>query len=226
MTFLVPVFVDLEPERMTIIGEGGVGRVIDRDVHETAIEFWIASGLRARLKSGSLITGQLLVELDFHPGSEWIMRGDGKYPEIPTIPSTIEEITRSLTALLDKVQGLPLEELTRSLTNTVKSAERLMGSEEIPNALKSLDETLATLNRVMQNVDQNIAPETKSVLIEANKTLKTVREAISPDSPLRYDLETTLQELAGAARSIRLLAEYLESNPNALIYGKGGRPQQ
>ena len=119
-----------------------------------------------------------------------------------------------------------MAELTRSLTNTVKSAERLMGSGEIQNALKSLDQTAATLNRVLQNVDQNIAPETRSVLVEANKTLKTVREAISPDSPLRYDLETTLQELAAAARSIRLLAEYLESNPNALIYGKGGRPQR
>ncbi len=226
MSFLVPVLVDLEPERMTVVGEGGIGRVVDRDVHETALEFWIASGLRARLKTSSLITGQLLVDLDFHPGEKAVMRGDGKYPEIPTIPSSIEEITRSLTALVDKVQALPLEELTVSLTNTVKSVERLMSSEEIPNALKSLDQTLATLNRVMDNVDQKIAPETRLVLVEANKTLKTVREAISQDSPLRYDLETTLQELAGAVRSIRLLAEYLESNPNALIYGKTGRQQQ
>ena len=224
--YRIPVLIDLEPERMTIIGEGGIGRMIDREMHIAAIRSWISAGLRARLKLGSLITGQLLVDLDLHPDEEAIMRGDGKYPEIPTIPSSIEEITRSLTALLDKVQALPLEELTRSLTNTVKSAERLMSSGEIQNALKSIDQAAATLNRVLQNVDQNIAPETRSVLVEANKTLKTVREAISPDSPLRYDLETTLQELAAAARSIRLLAEYLESNPNALIYGKGGRPQR
>lgn len=224
--FRIPVLIDLEPERMTVIGEGGIGRVITRDMHTEAIQRWIDTGLRARLKSGSLITGQLFVDMDFHPDQKAIIRGDGNYPEIPTIPSKLEEITRSLTGLLDKVQGLPLEELTVSLTNTVKSAERLLGSEEIPNALKSLDQTLATLNRLMKNVDQNIAPEARSVLVEANKTLKTVREALAPDSPLRYDLETTLQELAGAARSIRLLAEYLESNPNALIYGKGGRPQQ
>ena len=224
--YRIPVLIDLEPQRLTIIGEGGTGRMIDREMHIAAIRSWISAGLRARLKLGSLITGQLLVDLDLHPDEEAIMRGDGKYPEIPTIPSSIEEITRSLTAILDKVQALPLGELTRSLTNTVKSAERLMSSGEIQNALKSLDQTAATLNRVLQNVDQNIAPETRSVLVEANKTLKTVREAISPDSPLRYDLETTLQELAAAARSIRLLAEYLESNPNALIYGKGGRPQR
>ncbi len=224
--YRIPVLIDLEPERMTVIGEGGIGRTIDRETHIAAVRSWISTGLKGRLKAGSLITGQLFVDLDLHPDHETIMRGDGKYPEIPTIPSSIEEITRSLTAILDKVQALPLEELTRSLTNTVKSAERLMSSEEIPNALKSFDQTLAILNRLIKNVDQNIAPETRSVLAEANKTLKTVREAISPDSPLRYDLETTLQELAAAARSIRLLAEYLESNPNALIYGKGGRPQR
>ncbi len=224
--YRIPVLIDLEPERMTVIGEGSIDRMIDREMHIAAIRSWVSAGLRARLKLGSLITGQLLVDLDLHPDEEAIMRGDGKYPEIPTIPSSIEEITRSLTAILDKVQALPLAELTRSLTNTVKSAERLMSSGEIQNALKSIDQAAATLNRVLQNVDQNIAPETRSVLVEANKTLKTVREAISPDSPLRYDLETTLQELAAAARSIRLLAEYLESNPNALIYGKGGRPQR
>ena len=186
----------------------------------------IAEGLRARLKTGNLLTGQLVVDLNFYPGEEAIMRGDGSIPEIPTISSSIEEITRSLTALLDKVQGLPLAELTESLTNTVKSAERLVNSKEILSAIESLDQTLVTLNRVMTNLDKDLAPQAQSALSEADLTLKTIREAISLDSPLRYDLENTLQELGAAARSIRLLAEYLESNPNALIYGKGGRPQQ
>ena len=168
-----------------------------------SMQTWIDTGMRARLKTGSLITGQLLVDIGLHPDKKPILRGDGKYPEIPTIPSKLEEITRSLTALLDKVQALPLDELTTSLTKTVKSAERLI-----------------------ENINQNIAPETQLVLVEANKTLKTVREAIEPASSLRYDLETTLQELSAAARAIRLLAEYLESNPNALIYGKSGRPQK
>ncbi len=224
--FRIPVLIDLEPERVTVLGEGGIGRVITQEMHTKAIQRWIGSGLKARLKSGSLITGQLFVDLDFHPDQEAIMRGDGNYPEIPTIPSTIEEITRSLTALLDKVQSLPLQELTVSLTNTVKSVEHLMSSEEIPNALKSMEQTLATLDRVMKNIDKTIAPEAHATLVEANATLKTVREALAQGSPLRYDLETMLQELATAARSIRLLAEYLESNPNALIYGKGGRSQQ
>jgi len=224
--YRIPVLVDIEPERVSVVGEGTVGRTISRDAHVKTMQAFVDAGLRARLKTGSLLTGQLLVDLDFHPDENPVFRGDGNYPEIPTIPSSIEEISRSVTALLDKIQSLPLDELTASLTNTVKSVESLVGSDEVKGALRSIERTLATLDRVMANVDKELTPEAHAALSEAHQTMKTVRESIASGSPLRYDLETTLQELAAAARSIRLLAEYLESNPNALIYGKGGRPQQ
>ena len=182
--YLIAVAVDLDPERITVIGEGSIGRLITRDIHLQAVRQSIAEGLRARLKTGNLLTGQLVVDLNFYPGEEAIMRGDGSIPEIPTISSSIEEITRSLTALLDKVQGLPLAELTESLTNTVKSAERLVNSKEILSAIESLDQTLVTLNRVITNLDKDLAPQAQSALSEADLTLKTIREAISLDSPL------------------------------------------
>ncbi len=225
-TFRIPVLIDIEPERVSVRGEGGGDRVISRKMHIASIKQLVAAGLRARVKSGNLITGQLLVDLDFHPDTKVALRGDGSYPEIPTIPSSIEEITQSLTALLNKIQGLPLDELTRSATRTMKSAEKLVGSQEIPRTLQSFDQALSTVNRVLNSVDNDIAPKLESALGEADQTLRTVREAVTTGSPLRYNLETTLEELASAARSIRLLAEYLESNPNALIYGKGGRPAQ
>jgi paraquat-inducible protein B len=39
---------------------------------------------------------------------------------------------------------------------------------------------------------------------------------------MRYELQQVLSELASAARSIRVLAEYLEHNPDALLRGKPG----
>lgn len=222
----IPVLLDIEPERVSVMGKKGVRRTIKRAEHLDAMRGLISGGLRARLKTGSLITGQLLVDLDFYTDEKAIIRGDGSVPEIPTIPSSIEEITRSLTAALDKIQSLPLDKLTESLTNTVRSVERLVGSKEIPNALKSVDRTLATLDRVIARFDADLAPAAENTLREANLTLKTIRETLGPESNLRYDAEATLQELSAAARSIRLLAEFLESNPNALIYGKGRRPPQ
>lgn len=230
--YRIPVLIDIEPERIRVNGEQGQRQIISRDTHINSLKTLIQSGLKARLKTGNLLTGQLLVDLDFYTDKETVYRGDQKYPEIPTIPSSIEEISRSLTAFLDKIQALPIGELTASLTSTikstdhlVKSADKLVNSDEVRGALGSLERTLATLDRVMSNIDTNITPQAQMALSEAHQTLKAVREAVGTGSPLRYDLETTLQELAAAARSIRLLAEYLESNPNALIYGKGGKPQ-
>jgi paraquat-inducible protein B len=41
------------------------------------------------------------------------------------------------------------------------------------------------------------------------------------NSPVRYELIKTLNELSAAARSFRTFAEYMESHPEALIKGKG-----
>ncbi len=55
---------------------------------------------------------------------------------------------------------------------------------------------------------------------EAEGTMISARAAIDPDSPFAYELTKSLREISGAARSLRLLAGYLERNPRALIFGK------
>jgi len=222
----IPVYIVLEPQRVSLVNRNP-NEDISEKMHRDLINSFIQQGLRARLKTSNLLTGALLVDVGFHPNTMAKYQSvSDVIPEIPTIPSSIEEITGSVTALLNKIEGLPLEELTASLTNTVKSVEKLVSRDEIPSALRSFEATLASLNNVISNIDTKLAPQAQSTLIETQKTLQTVRDALASDSPLRYDLETTLQELAAASRSIRLLAEFLESNPNALIYGKGKSPTQ
>ena len=51
-------------------------------------------------------------------------------------------------------------------------------------------------------------------------TLIAAESLVSEDSNTRYNLDTTLEELAAAARSVRLMADYLEQNPDALLKGK------
>ncbi len=225
----IPVLIEIEPQRASLANYDP-GKAVTLEQHRQTVRAFIKNGLRARLKTGNLLTGALLIDLGFHPDTEAKYLGEHEgLPEIPTIPSSIEEITGSITAVLNKVEALPLEELTTSMTGAINSADRLLNSKEVLGAVRSLDQALVATNRVLKNVDTNLAdlsPQALSALKEANLTLKAVREAVVPDSRLRYDLETTLQELAAAARSIRLLAEYLESNPNALIYGKSGRPPE
>lgn len=233
--FQIPVVAEIEPERFTILGER------NRSAYENQLEAFIKKGMRAQLKTGSFLTGQLFVDLDFHPKT--VMRligGDYLIPEIPTIPTTLDEFTNSITELINKLQKLPLVELTKSLTATAKGAERLVNAPELLQAVRSFDSILRetstlvksanglveNVDDVFSGVDRNVGAEVKKTLTQVQGILTTIDDAVSDKSALRYDLATTLQELAAAARSIRLLASYLERNPNALIYGKGGQGER
>jgi paraquat-inducible protein B len=233
--FQIPVIAEIEPERFTILGER------NKSAYENQLGTFIEKGMRAQLKTGSFLTGQLFVDLDFHPKS--VMRlvgGDNLFPEIPTIPTTLDEFTNSITELVTKLQKLPLDELTKSLTATAKGTERLVNAPEILQAVRSFDTILRETSALVKNanglvenvdgvvsiVDKDIRGEVKKALSQVQGILTSIDDAVSDKSALRYDLATTLQELAAAARSIRLLASYLERNPNALIYGKGGQGER
>ena len=83
---------------------------------------------------------------------------------------------------------------------------------------------------MMDNINKKIAPQLNSATVQLNATLKTanqtladIRTVVNPDSALYRQLNRAMKELADAAQSIRVLAEYLERHPDALIYGKGKR---
>lgn len=245
--FLIPVLIEIEQERIKVVGE-----MQDSD-RKWQNDYLVEQGLRAQLKTGSLITGQLYVDLDFHPNAEPAqINWEGRYPQMPTVPTSIEEITTSLTHLLKKLEKLPIEQIGNDLRDTVQGAKRLVNSAELQEALAALNQALnqaqqfaATLNEVItpelrsavanlsttlkhtrklaQNFDQTVVPELDATLKEARATLSAIKVSVSKDSPLYYELMRVLKELTGAARSIRLMADYLERNPDALIYGKGKR---
>ena len=199
------------------------------------------------------MAGQLFVELDFHPEAPpakiiW----EGRYPQIPTVPTSMEEITTSLTALLKKLEKLPIEQIGNDVRDTVQGAKRLVNSAELQQSVAALNKTLvqaqefaaslktviapelksavANLNSTLkhtrqlaQNFDRTVAPEIDATLKEAQSTLSAIKGSVNKDSPLYYELMRVFKELSGAARSIRVMADYLERNPDALIYGKGKR---
>jgi paraquat-inducible protein B len=162
----------------------------------------------------------------------------------------MEEITTSLTHLLKKLEKLPIEQIGNDLRDTVQGAKRLVNSAELQEAITALNGTInqaqkfaeslntaiapelktaaanlnATLKRtrtLVQNFNSKVVPELDETLQQAQSTLKTIEGSVSKNSPLYYELMRVLKELGGAARSIRVMADYLERHPDALIYGKG-----
>ena len=177
--FKIPVLIETEPERLA-----PMSFLQSEEESLARMERLVERGLRAQLKTGSLLTGQLYVDLDFYPDARQASIGkSGRYPLMPTIPTSFEEITKSVVAILEKLEDFPLDQLGKDFTAT----------------LGKLDRTI----------------------VEAETTLETIKSMFAADAPLSQELQHTLVELSEAARTLRILADYLDRHPEALIRGKG-----
>ena len=170
-------------------------------------------GLRAQLRTGSLLTGQMYVALDYFPKApkarvNWV----GKEPELPVVPGLRPDVEQKLTSILAKLDKLPLEAI----------------GENLKNDLAALDQTLKSVNQLVGNVDTQLIPQLKTDLDGLHRTLAAAERVMNnadatllgPNAPVQQDLRDTLQELGRAARSLRTLTDYLERHPESLIRGK------
>lgn len=163
-------------------------------------------GLRAQLRIGSLLTGQLYVALDYFPEAPKVkIDWDQEVPELPVVPSTLINIEAKITSIVDKLDKLPLEAI----------------GNDIKKDLEHLGETLQSATKLINDVDVEWVPEVNSTLEELRRVLKdTDATLVGEDAPGQQELREALQEVARAARSIRVLADYLERHPEALVRGK------
>jgi paraquat-inducible protein B len=281
--FRIPVFFQIEPGRMTQVGHHVAAR-------GQLLKPLIERGLRAQLEMQSFVTGQLIIQLGFHPDTPVKLVGDGKMPEIPTVPTTMQEMAQSAMHALAELRQLPIPQLVGHLAETVQGlnslihspevkeligsmsatakvaersvqsvdeqtgqvAERLKGTLEAATALlrdsqqlvrraetqvapmsdgiqKTLDALRTTMKdsqQLMRHVDARVTPMADNLMETSTRlraTITRVQQVVDGDVVrLLQDSNKTLQEFSGAARSFRLLADYLERNPDAVVYGKGG----
>lgn len=205
----IPVVIEIEPERFRMDGAAkGDGKDAGR-----IIAALVEAGLRAQLKTGSFLTGQAYVDLDFHPDepSAQVVRGKG-LPELPTLQTPLEGIFASFSRIMNRVDKLPLESMSQELRDTMGGMRTTMA--ELRTAMGQAGEFIHA-------VDQRTLPKAEATLEQMRATLARVEGTLDPDSAMRADIQQVLKELADAARSLRVLADYLERQPDALLYGKG-----
>jgi paraquat-inducible protein B len=212
----IPVLIELEPERIAVTDEH-----LENVDDPQFMDLLVSKGLRAQLKRGNLLTGQLFVELNFHPDAPvrnivW----EGKYPVLPTIASPLEEITTGVAQLITRLEKFPLEQIGKSVRNTFQNAEHLMASPELEESIQSLNHSLKQINAFSSYLNEDMIPAVTTTLEKTQKTLTEAENILRSDSQLRHRLNHALTELADAARSVRLLVDYLEQHPEALIKGK------
>jgi paraquat-inducible protein B len=210
----LPVVIRFYPERITSRNWSGrsSGRLTkDRKAGPDKI---VGRGMRGQLRTGNLLTGQLFIALDYFPDAPKAkINWNAALPEFPTVRSSLEELKSSVTRIVKKLDKVDYEGISADLKETMKSTTKMMNG---------LDASIADLT-----------PETKVVIVEARRALVAADRAIAPDSPLLQDTRAMMMEVSRAAQAFRVLADYLERHPEALISGKkaddqkdGGRQEE
>jgi paraquat-inducible protein B len=190
--FSVPVTIELDPTRLGV-------RIVDTSagvdletMRRKLIDALVAHGVRAQMKTGNLLTGAVFVSLDFFPGAP---------------PATVDWSQEPVQ--LPTIPG-QLEVTEATVENIIKKLDKVPFPEigvDLQNAITQLDKTLVTA---------------QGTLVGAQGTFDNTTSLTGPNSSQVQQLDSTLQEVSRAARSLRVLADYLERHPEALIRGKKG----
>jgi paraquat-inducible protein B len=214
--YTIPVVAKLDRRGITEVTESERGVPLD-------LSELVDRGLRAQLSLQNLLTGQLYVQVDFESEAEAVFHGDGEMVEIPTIPTPLEKLQKSLS-------DFDIDGLIDDISSTMNAIETLTNSPALKRAIANLDESMASINTLARNMDENMVPVLNNLnktLVEARQTLDEVRAAaesaegtLGADSELVYGVQNTLDEISRAARSVNELADMLERNPESLLQGK------
>ncbi len=194
MNIRIPVYIEADEDSFIVLNKDG-HRSGNR---EELMEKLIQKGLRAKLITQSVLTGQMMIDLSFYPNSPLILHGNTKFPEIPTLPSTIEELSKTF-------QDMPIRQTIARFNSSLEQFDRFMAllNKEAPRIVKDAGEVATTLAKTSKKADKTM-------------------DSFSENSRTMIDLNKMIKDFGYAAQSIRNWADYLERHPEALIRGKGG----
>lgn len=231
--------------------QDAIYRVGDVKPDPSRLPLLVEKGLRAQLQMQSFVTGQLMIGLDFFPGTKPNFTNiKSEYEEIPTTPSTIAQLS-------ERLQDIPFEEIFENLDDTLQGLDAFINRPELAESVKNLNLALKDAGKLLKDVNAQVEPLAASVkgtseaargaLVQAEKTLameegvpgeliadlratlgqmeqtlKGLEGSVAKDARLVYELNTALRELAAAARSMRILTETIETEPETLVRGKKG----
>ncbi|ARP93813.1 PqiB family protein [Bordetella genomosp. 13] len=198
MAFTIPVEVRIYPERFTSRFDSGArGGRLSQDPRGLSRTL-VANGLRAQLKMGNLLTGQLYVAMDFFPDAPKVeVDWNRNPPELPTVPGGLESLQESLTGLAEKLNKVPFEGIGNDLRQTLQEAAA-----------------------VMTVLRRSVAPEARAALLAARSAMESANKTLQPAAGLAQSANDAMREVARTAAAFRALADYLERHPEALLRGK------
>ncbi len=200
------VYISMEPQRLDP-DTSPTREQVDENINKM-----VAQGLRAQMKTASLITGSRFIDLVFVDDQpEASLVKNENYSEIPTVDDSMDMITKQMGDILGSISKIPFDQIGTDLSQSMASLNSILGTlaerntaEKMDGAVGNLEETLASAN---------------DALSQLAATMKSIDQAIAPDSELKYELTEMLKSVGDAAQAVDLLMNELNRHPNALISG-------
>jgi paraquat-inducible protein B len=224
-SIVAPVHFEVEPERIrNIKAVAGRGPLAN-------LRLLVARGLRAQIQKANLITGQSMIALVIVPNAtpaDVTLAGDSIV--FPSAPGAFDSITSGATQLMAKINALPFDQMSASLTSTLAGLAKLTNGAETTQAVASLAGTLAASEVLVKQLNTETGPalrslpgltnSLKSSVAHLNTVLVSANDAYGDNSHFSRQLERLLSQLNDMAQSFRALADLLTSHPEALIRGR------
>jgi paraquat-inducible protein B len=210
----------LQPQRLT-------ARAAET-LEQSAVALEVGQGLHAILETTNFITSEKALSLDFMPkASAGRVRQEGDAMVLPSHVRGIGSITDSVSALTKRLNAIPYEQIGQNLNHLLRSADRTVGGPELQQAIRKLSETLAEIQSLAHDAHQGLTPALERLPGIAQRIDEAVNHANAAlatldgrDGELQIKAQRMLSEVSEMARSVRLLADMLERNPEALLRGK------
>jgi paraquat-inducible protein B len=228
----VRVQMEVQPERVS----GAPQRLPQDLLHQpqdplSITRALVAEGMRAELASTNFVTGQQAVSLAFlqNTAPAQVSVEDGVIV-LPSVNGGLEDITASVSSFAHQLDALPLAQIGGNLNALLASLNGTVGGPEMKQTLQSLSATLASVQELVRQADAGLAPtlgrlpkiadELSQTVAHANRVMGSVDAGYGPNSDFQASVQRVLDELTDTARSIRLLADFLDRHPEALIRGR------
>jgi paraquat-inducible protein B len=192
----------------------------------------VLRGLRASLATSNLLTGAKEVALAIQPDAPKAdLKAEGGVIVLPTVDGGgLADLTQTASAILGKLNNLPLEQIAQNLNETLHGANQLANDPKLPQAIASLQSMLTELQGLVHRADTGVDPVLQKLpklaqglddaVQRLNKMLSSVDSGYGGNSGFNRDLDHLLLQLTDTARSVRVLADLLSRHPEALIRGR------
>jgi phospholipid/cholesterol/gamma-HCH transport system substrate-binding protein len=208
----IPVIIEIDLKKLTRRGAPAAAEAtVDPEAMQKVI---VDRGLRGQLEMESLVTGLLYVALDFFPGTpiNFVQKpgGDYDYPEIPTLPTTLEQAKGALTRVISKLEDIDFKELDANLQATLKGLNRTVNSPEIESVLRSLARVMPKVDQAVVNI-RNLAGTTedkvKILADDLQHTSADARLALKQAGDALKQTEETMKRAEAAVANIETLSD-------------------